>query len=113
MTRPSELREGSHINSVWLEGIVTEEPVSAEDDDGPRCRFAIVSPWAPDQPSEFTIEAAESAFDGNRPRIRAGKYVRVIGRLRQKRWKDNHGQTHRQVAVVSELVELAGHSGTK
>ena len=111
MSRLSELREGSHLNSVWLEGTLTSDPVEVQGADPGSCQFAVLSPWASDPPSEFVVHAAGSAFDGNRPRIRAGKRVRVIGRLRQRRWRDAQGTAWHEVEVVSELVELAGSGG--
>lgn len=108
MTRPFELGDGSHLNSVWLEGTLVADPVEVPGEGGPSCRFAIVSPWASDPPSEIAIEAGDSAFDGNRSRIRGGRRVRIIGRLRQRRRTGDDGQVRNEVAVVSELVELVG-----
>jgi hypothetical protein len=102
MIRLSDFVDGGHLNSVWIEGTLTADPVEVPGDDGPSCRFAIMSPWASDPPSEFSIEASESAFDSNRTRIRGGKRVRIIGRLRQKRGADAKSD------VVGELVELVG-----
>ena len=50
MTRLFELGDGSHLNSVWLEGTLIADPVEVPDEGGPSCRFAIVSPWASDSP---------------------------------------------------------------
>jgi len=107
MTRLSDFREGSHLNSVWLEGTLTSDPVEIRDDRGLSCRFVVVSPWASDPPSEFFIEADDSAFGMDRTRVRTGRRVRIIGRLRQRRRR----REEPEVSVVSELVELVGEAG--
>jgi hypothetical protein len=99
MIRPSETLVGTHLNSVWLEGTLDEDPVEHQEVAG--CQFPLRTLQSRNEEpdSVFQIEASESALNGCRSRLSQGKVVRIIGRLRQ---------CPRGVTIVSELVETMG-----
>lgn len=102
MIRPSESLVGTHLNSVWLEGTLDEDPVERRGQAEVKvCQFPLRTPQprAEEAPSVFEIEASESALNGCRSRLSQGRMVRIIGRLRQ---------CPRGVTIVSELVETVG-----
>lgn len=38
--------------------------------------------------------------------VKKGRGVRVVGRLKQERWKDAEGKSHSKIFVVAEHIEL-------
>ena len=98
MIRPSETLVGTHLNSVWLEGTLDEDPVDQGGPEKPLCLFPLrtLVPRDGESGSVFQIEAPESALFGCRSRLTRGRPVRIIGRLRQQR---------NQTTIVGELVE--------
>ena len=60
-----------------------------------------------DEVSYFYVEAwgylAEKLKKEN---VKKGRGVRVIGRLKQGRWKDVEGKSHSKIFVVAEHIEL-------
>lgn len=106
MIRRSETLVGTQLNSVWLEGVLVNDPVDLPT----ACRFRVrvPRPPLPDPPSVFLVEASESALDGCRGRLARGRTVRIIGRLHQHRWRDPVGVLREEVKIVGELVEPAG-----
>lgn len=93
--RLSEPRPINHLNSIWLEGTLVAEP----EPDALGWAFKIRG-----GPSEFDVLLAGANVP--RERMEAGRRVRVIGRLFQRR--PNVGDEDR-VAIWGELVEpLAG-----
>lgn len=109
MIRPSNSLVGTQLNSVWLEGVLVAEPIDLATVPW-GCRFHVRTPLpvVPDDPSEFLIEASESALEGCRPRLTKGRRVRIIGRLHQHRWRDPTGQTREEVTIISEMVDPTG-----
>jgi len=102
MNRCSETLVGTHLNSIWLEGTLDDDPIGLTEVAPVTWSFRVRSPRPPEPPSYFLVEAVDGAFDGTRERLSRGRPVRVIGRLRQ------HEDT---VKIVGELVEAVGTPG--
>jgi hypothetical protein len=102
MNRCSETLVGTHLNSVWLEGTLDDDPIGSIEVAPTTWSFQVQSPRPPEPPSFFVVEAPEGAFGGSRCRVGRGRTVRVIGRLRQQ---------GNQVKIYGELVELVGTPG--
>lgn len=115
MSWRSETLEPVHLNSVWLEGTVLAPLARRGPPDPPGLRFRVRAPGRPgaypEEPSEFLIEAAEGALGADPGRVGPGRTVRVIGRLREHRWRDPVGRLHHQIQIVGELVEPVGAPG--
>lgn len=96
MDRPSD---PTHLNSVWLVGTVEE----SEEPPGPSVpglRFGLRGGT-----SVFLVEAPLRALEGRREDLNPGTTVRIIGRLRQHRWRNAEGVRDAQTVIVGELVE--------
>lgn len=98
MNPRSETLPGTNLNSVWLEATVSRRPRGADAGPAGALRFRVRSADAPGpaEGSEFEVEATEAALGLSRERLRAGRRLRIIGRL-------TGGQ--RGVRIVSDWVE--------
>lgn len=54
----------------------------------------------------FDVECYGNGFASLLPNIKKGKCIRVVGRLKQKRWKDEKGKNFSKVVVVAEHIEV-------
>jgi len=108
MTRLSEPLVDVHLNSVWIEGTLANDPDDLPSAANPGFQFQLQG-----GPSVFLVEVPDKAVQGSRDRLGQGRRVRIIGRLQQHRWTDPEGRRHSDVKVVGELVEpLGGRSPT-
>ncbi|ULQ59685.1 single-stranded DNA-binding protein [Brucepastera parasyntrophica] len=102
------------LNSIILEGNVVRDSVVKETPKGTSvCTFSIASNRFYRQEEEYEQET--SFFDvetWSRLADACGKYclkgrgIRVIGRLKQDRWKSADGTNYSKVKVVAEHVEF-------
>jgi len=92
--------EPAHLNSVWLIGTVeeSEEPPGSLGSSG--LRFGLRGGT-----SVFLVEAPLKALEGRREDLSLGTTVRIIGRLRQHRWRNAEGVRGTETLVIGELVE--------
>ena len=56
--------------------------------------------------SYFDIESYGKMAEILTPKIEKGQGVRIVGRLKQDRWKDADGKTQSKIYVVAEHIEL-------
>lgn len=103
MTRLSDPLQEVHLNSVWIEGTLADEPDDLPEVGSPGLQFRLQG-----GPSVFLVEVPVRAVQGSRDRLGQGRRVRIIGRLQQHRWTDTEGHRHSDVKVVGELVEPLG-----
>lgn len=102
------------LNSLIIEGEVTRGLVTLPD-----CKsFEIVTTRyykkeeeLVEEKSYFTVElyglmAESNVFERN---IHVDRGVRVVGRLKQKRWKDEEGKEHSRVVIIAEHIEFKAH----
>lgn len=43
--------------------------------------------------------------------VKTGQGIRIVGRLKQERWKDADGKEHSKVVVVAEHIEIKPNEG--
>ncbi len=103
------------LNQIILEGNVTVEPAVRELKTG---RHVCTLPIAvnrkyknadgqnTDEVSYFDVETFGSLADTCAKWCPKGRGVRVVGRLKQDRWKDDDGKTHSKVHVIAEHIEF-------
>jgi single-strand DNA-binding protein len=104
----------NNLNSVLLEGNLTRDPVLSFTPSGtPVCNFTLAShryykindaaEWTKEL-SFFDAEAWASKADLSSS-LSKGAGVRLVGRLRQDRWKDPEGRPHSRIKLVVEQIE--------
>ena len=59
----------------------------------------------------FEVEGIGSLAESMNKHCRKGRGMRIIGRLKQNRWKDEDGVTRSRVSVVAEHVEFKPFKG--
>ena len=106
----------NQLNSIFLEGNLVRDPEHNETQMGSSvCNFSLaVNRTFRDSKGEKVDEV--SFFDvetwGNlaeklkKVNVKKGRGVRVVGRLKQERWKDAEGKSHSKIFVVAEHIEL-------
>lgn len=102
------------LNSVIIEGNMVREPVFKITPNGTAmCNFSIIANSSYKKGDEFMQET--SYFDVETWTDLAklweqngakGRYVRVVGRLKQDRWTDSAGKNCSKVKIIAEHVEF-------
>lgn len=104
----------NQLNSILIEGNLTKDPNFKETTKGtPLCTFAVASNRYYKQGSEmenevsyFDIETWSKLADTCGKQLKKGRGVRVVGRLKQERWKGADGIMKSAVKIVAEHVEF-------
>ncbi|MBN2442218.1 MAG: single-stranded DNA-binding protein [Spirochaetales bacterium] len=102
------------LNSILLEGNLVRDPEFTHTPKGtPICKFAIASnrfykieDKFQEEVSFFNVTAWAKVAERCNERLKKGKGVRVVGRLKQDRWKGNDGIAKSLVYVVADHVEF-------
>lgn len=106
----------NQLNSIILEGNLVRDPEHNETQMGSSvCNFSLaVNGTFRDSKGEKVDEV--SFFDVKtwgclaeklkKVNVKKGRGVRVVGRLKQERWKDAEGKSHSKIFVVAEHIEL-------
>ena len=102
------------LNSILVEGNLTRDPVLNETPKGTSvCTFGLASNRFYKQGDEnvqevsfFDVETWARLADNCAEHLNKGRGVRVVGRLKQDRWKDQEGKNHSRVKIVAEHVEF-------
>lgn len=108
------------LNSVLLEGSLAADPRGETAPEGTRvCRFYVASddfleddgPLEKKETGEFEVEARSQLGQTCLTILKAGRDVRVVGRLKQVRWETmrDHGpepEYHSKIIIVAEHIEL-------
>lgn len=111
----------NHLNSLIIEGNIARQGELSEPAAGFKvCKFPVaVDRWYKNKEGNGVTEV--SFFDvetyGHMAEVCAkqaskGRGVRVVGRLKQDRWKDSENKTQTKVYVVAEHVEYKPKSQT-
>lgn len=112
----------SNTNSVIMEGHLTRDAVIREPRPGFRItRFPIGTNkvykkqdgQVKEESSFFDVDSFGELADYCKEYGKKGTAVRVIGRLKQERWKDKGGHTRTKVLIIAESVELKPHTNKK
>lgn len=102
------------LNSVLIEGNLTRDPVLSTTGAGTSvCNFAMGSHHLykrddnqRDETSFFDVEVWARLAENCAEYLRKGRGVRVVGRLKQDRWKDGEGNPRSRIKIVAEHVEF-------
>ncbi len=102
------------LNSILMEGNLTRDPVLTTTPQGTSvCNFSMGSHHLyrkdEDQHKEtsfFDVEVWSKLGENCAEFLRKGRGVRVVGRLKQDRWKDGEGRPRSRVKIVAEHVEF-------
>lgn len=102
------------LNSVLLEGNLVDDPERLASKSGNiGCKFAIATNRYYKQDDEFQQEVSffEVVTWGKTAErclevLKKGRGVRVIGRLKQDRWKNGEGKERSKVIAIAEHIEF-------
>jgi single-strand DNA-binding protein len=103
----------NQLNSILIEGDLTQDPVLKELQKGPTvCSFSLASKRFCRQGDEiveevsyFDIETIGKLADSCGIQLKKGRGVRIVGRLRQE-LEDFDGKNISRVYIVAEHVEI-------
>ena len=102
------------LNSLILEGNVVRQAECVEPTKGFKvCKFPIAvnrfsknsNGEAYEEVSFFDVEAYGKMAEVCEKNSTKGRGLRVVGRLKQNRWKDADGKTQSKIFVVAEHIE--------
>lgn len=106
----------NNINQLILEGNLVRDPEHNETQMGSSvCNFSLAvnrtfrdsKGEKVDEVSFFDVETwGDLAEKLKKENVKKGRGVRVVGRLKQERWKDADGKSHSKIFVVAEHIEL-------
>jgi len=102
------------LNSILIEGNLTHDPVLYETTNETKvCNFSLASNRFYKQNDElqkevsfFDVEVWARLAEHCGEYLKKGRGVRVVGRLKQDRWKDGDGKSHSRIKIVGEHVEF-------
>lgn len=101
------------LNSAIYEGRVDGAPIFSTTDDKPRCEFVVASDRHFKQDDRIEKETSYISVIAHRQLARtcadvlkAGRGVRVVGRLKEFRWTDSDDRKCSQVKLIAEHVEF-------
>ncbi|PIE04752.1 MAG: single-stranded DNA-binding protein [Spirochaetales bacterium] len=107
----------NNLNSVILEGNLTKDPVMSKTPQGTAvCRFTVASNRfyktqgeRREEVSFFDVETWSRLAENCAEYLHQGRGVRVVGRLKQDRWKSEEGTSHSKIHIVGEHVEFRAY----
>lgn len=98
------------MNQLILEGAVEKAPViwggTAEMDIAVSRSFKGMDGNVLEEKSFFTVKGYENLADIMISYCPKGRGVRIVGRLKQERWKDSDGKKHSKIVVLAEHIDL-------
>ena len=102
------------LNSILLEGNLVRDPEASKTSKGISvCKFTIASnrfykvdDEFQEEVSYFDIKVWAKMADTCNRKLTKGSGVRIIGRLKQDRWKDKEGNDKSAVYVIADHVEF-------
>jgi single-strand DNA-binding protein len=101
-------KDMNQLNSILIEGNLTKDPTFKETTKGtPLCTFAVASnryyksgSEMENEVSYFDVETWSKLADTCGKQLKKGRGVRVVGRLKQERWKATDGTARSSVKIV-------------
>lgn len=105
----------NQLNSLILEGNVVKDAELTEPMQGFKvCKFSLAvnrfskknNGESYEEVSFFDVETYGRIADVCEKNTLKGRGVRVVGRLKQNRWKDSDGKTQSKILVVGEHIEF-------
>ena len=105
----------NNLNSIIIEGNVVRNAELSEPMKGFKvCRFPVAvnrytknpsNGETMDEVSFFDVESYVKIAESCEKYLSKGRGVRVVGRLKQNRWKDDSGKNQSKIYIVAEHVE--------
>ncbi|MBR5645416.1 MAG: single-stranded DNA-binding protein [Treponema sp.] len=105
----------NNLNSIIIEGNVVRNAELSEPMKGFKvCRFPVAvnrytknpnNGETMDEVSFFDVESYGKIAETCEKNLSKGRGVRVVGRLKQNRWKDDSGKNQSKIYIVAEHVE--------
>ena len=104
----------NNLNSILIEGNLTRDPELVYTQKGVAvCKFSVAcNRWYKQEEetqkevSFFDVCAWTKLAESCSEYLKKGRGVRVVGRLKQDRWKDADGKTRSRIIIVAEHVEF-------
>ncbi|MCK5154253.1 MAG: single-stranded DNA-binding protein [Spirochaetales bacterium] len=102
------------LNSILMEGNLTKDPELKETAKGTKvCTFTVASnryykkdDEQQQEVSFFPVEVWAGLAESCNQYLKKGRGVRVVGRIKQDRWKDQDDKNHEKFKIVAEHVEF-------
>ena len=102
------------LNSILMEGNLTKDPELKETGKGTKvCNFTVASnryykkdDEQKQEVSFFPVEVWAGLAESCNQYLKKGRGVRVVGRIKQDRWKDQDDKNHEKFKIVAEHVEF-------
>ncbi len=104
----------NQLNSIILEGNLVANAELSEPTKGFKvCRFSLgvnrftksLNGESIDEVSFFDVEAYGKLAETCEKNCSKGRGVRVVGRLKQNRWKNNEGKNVSRIIIIAEHIE--------
>lgn len=106
----------NNLNSILIEGNLTKDPEYKLTPKGtPLCKFIIATnrfykkneseDWE-NEVSYFEIVTWAKLAEICNKHLKKGRGVRIIGRLKQNRWKDDEGNGYSKVCIIADNIEF-------
>jgi len=104
----------NNLNSILIEGNLVRDPQIRHTPKGTAvCNFTLVSNryyraenGIDKEVSFFDVEVWAKLGESCYKKGKKGRGVRVVGRLKQERWKGEDGKNYAKVVIVAEHVEF-------
>jgi single-strand DNA-binding protein len=111
----------NNLNSVLIEGNLVRDPVLRSTSNGnSECTFTLASDrffkkgsGIEKETGCFDVEAWDKLAQVCGSQGRKGRGVRVVGRLKQKRWTGTDGKMYSHIIIVAEHVEFRPDNGSE
>ena len=102
------------LNSILMEGNLTKDPEIKETAKGTKvCTFTVASnryykkdDEQQQEVSFFPVEVWAGLAESCNQYLKKGRGVRVVGRIKQDRWKDQEDKSREKFKIVAEHVEF-------
>jgi len=104
----------NNLNSILIEGNLTRDPELSYCSNGnPWCKFSVAvnrfykqEDERKEEVSFIDVSAYGKTAEACAEYLKKGRGVRVVGRLKQDRWKDADGKSRAKLYIVAEHVEF-------
>ncbi len=104
----------NNLNSILLEGNLTKDPEISKTKNGiATCNLTVATNRSykeenkyEQEVSYFDVKAYGKLAEVSGEYLKKGRGVRIIGRIKQDRWKDDDGKNHSRVVVMADHIEF-------
>jgi single-strand DNA-binding protein len=104
----------NNLNSILIEGNLVRDPELSYTPQGKAvCKFSIASnrffkveEEYKQEVSFFKVQAWTKLAEACGEYLKKGRGVRVVGRIKQNRWKDEEGNSKSNIEIIADHVEF-------